>query len=101
MLNPVVDSARRQINPPYPDECLFTLRLQLRHAVEASLVGLKSKAAFLPLFNLDEPVRAGEIVLATSLTAGAFDSTLARHQLTFYHHPLTEANSVAWLLKAA
>ena len=80
---------------------LVTLRLQLRHAVEASLVGLKPKAAFLPLFNLDEPVRAREVVLATSLTAGALDSTLARHQLTFYNHPLTEANSVAWLLKAA
>ena len=30
-----------------------------------------------------------------------FNSTLARHQLTFYHPPLTEANSVAWLVKAA
>ena len=30
-----------------------------------------------------------------------FDSTLARHQLTFYHRPLTETNSVAWLVKAA
>ena len=29
------------------------------------------------------------------------DSTLARHQLTFYRRPLTETNSVAWLLKAA
>jgi len=38
------------------------------------VVGLKPKAAFLPLFNLDEPVRAGEVVLATSLTAGALDS---------------------------
>ena len=97
MLNPVVDSARRQINPPYPDECLFTLRLWLRHAVEASLVGLKPKAAFLPLFNLDEPVRAGEIVLATSLTAGRLDSTLARHQLTFYHGPLPrQTASLGW-----
>ena len=75
MLNPAIDAARRQINPPYPDECLFTLRLWLRHAVEACLVGLKPKVAFLPLFNLDEPVRAGEVVLATSLTAGALDST--------------------------
>ena len=39
------------------------------------VVGLKPKADFLPLFNLDEPVRAGEVVLATSLTAGALDST--------------------------
>ena len=38
------------------------------------VVGLKPKAAFLPLFNLDEPVKAGEVVLATSLTAGALDS---------------------------
>ena len=100
MLNPAIDSARRQINPPCPDACLFTLGLWLRHAVEASLVGLKPKAAFLSLFNLDGPLRAGEVVLATSLTAGTLDSTLARHQLTFYHRPLTEANSVAWLVKA-
>ena len=39
------------------------------------VVGLKPKAAFLPLFNLDEPVKAGEVVLATSLTAGVLDST--------------------------
>ena len=100
MLNPAIDSARRQINPPCPDACLFTLRLWLRHAVEASLVGLKPKAAFLSLFNLDGPLRAGEVVLATSLTAGTLDSTLARHLLTFYYPPLTEANSVAWLVKA-
>ena len=100
MLNPAIDAARRQINPPYPDECLFTLRLWLRHAVEASLVGLKPKAAFLSLFNLNGPLRAGEVALATSLTAGTLDSTLERHQLTFYHRPLTEANSVAWLVKA-
>ena len=37
------------------------------------VVGLKPKAAFLHLFNLDEPVRAGETVLATSLTAGALE----------------------------
>ena len=79
MLNPAIDSARRQINPPCPDACLFTLRLWLRHAVEVSLVGLKPKAAFLSLFNLDGPLRAGEVVLATSLTAGTLDSTLARH----------------------
>ena len=39
------------------------------------VVGLKPRAAFLPLFNLDEPVRAGEVALATSLTVGALDST--------------------------
>ena len=39
------------------------------------VVGLKPKAAFLPLFNLGEPVKAGEVVLATSLTAGALDSS--------------------------
>ena len=43
------------------------------------VVGLKPKAAFLPLFNLDKPVKAGEAVLATSLTAGALDSTSALH----------------------
>ena len=29
------------------------------------------------------------------------ESTLVRHQLTFYHGPLTETNSVTWLVKAA
>ena len=37
------------------------------------VVGLKPKAGSLPLFNLDEPVKAGEGVRATSLTAGALD----------------------------
>jgi len=35
------------------------------------------------------------------LVAGWMDSTLAHHQLTFYLRPLTETNSVAWLVKAA
>ena len=39
------------------------------------IVGLKPKPSFLPLFNLEEPVRAGEIVLTTSLTAGDPDRT--------------------------
>ena len=34
------------------------------------------------------------------LVVGRFDSTLARHELTFYYRPLTETNSVAWLVKA-
>ena len=33
------------------------------------VVGLKPKAAFLPLFNLAGPVKAGEVILATNLTA--------------------------------
>jgi len=39
------------------------------------LVGLKPKAAFLPLFNLGEPVTAGDHVLTTNLTAAGVDST--------------------------
>ncbi|MDP7085301.1 MAG: hypothetical protein QGH97_13235, partial [Dehalococcoidia bacterium] len=39
------------------------------------VVGLKPKAAFLPLFNLGEPVKAGEFVLATDLTAAGLDSS--------------------------
>ena len=101
MLNPVVDSARRQINLPYPDECLFTLRLQLRHAVEASLVGLKPKAAFLPLFNLDEPVGAGEIVLATSLTAGALDSTPTPDTLLLLPSGIKISGIESWVQKLA
>ena len=38
------------------------------------VVGLKPKAAFLPLFNLGEPVKTGELVLATELTIAAVDS---------------------------
>ena len=41
-----------------------------------AVVGLKPEPASLPLFNLDEPVMAGELVLTPGLTAGAFDSTL-------------------------
>jgi len=37
-------------------------------------VGLKPKSAFLPLLNLSEPVKAGELVAATDLTAGGVDS---------------------------
>ena len=49
------------------------------------VVGLKPKGAFLPLFNLDEPVKAGELVLTTELTAGALDSTLSP-RLRFHLH---------------
>ena len=101
MLNPAIDSARRQINPPCPDACLFTLRLWLRHAVEASLVGLKPKAAFLPLFNLDEPVRAGEIVLATSLTAGALDSTSTPDTLLLLPSGIRVSGVESWVQKLA
>jgi hypothetical protein len=38
------------------------------------VVGLKPRAAFLPLFNLGEPVKAGEFVLATDSTAAGLDS---------------------------
>ena len=65
------------------------------------VVGLRPKAAFLPLFNLDEPVKAGELVLSTSLTAGALDSTLAPQQLDSFQARIARTNSVAWLLKAA
>ena len=41
------------------------------------VVGLKPKPAFLPLFNLEEPVKAGELVLTTGLTAAGLDSTPA------------------------
>ena len=38
------------------------------------VIGLKPKAAFLPLSNLGEPVSAGELVLTTDLTAAGVDS---------------------------
>ena len=37
----------------------------------------------------------------TKLGYRVLKPTLARHQLTFYHRPLTETNSVAWLVRAA
>jgi hypothetical protein len=43
------------------------------------VVGLKPKPSFLPLFNLGEPVGAGEIVLATQLTPGGLDFGRGRH----------------------
>ena len=39
------------------------------------VIGLRLKAAFLPLFNLHEPVKTGELVLSNALTAGALNST--------------------------
>ena len=48
------------------------------------VVGLKPKAAFLPLFNLEEPVNAGELVLTPSLTAAALDSPLTRPMKRFH-----------------
>ena len=39
------------------------------------VVRLRPKSAFLPLVNLDEPVKAGELVLSTRLTAGPLDSS--------------------------
>ena len=38
------------------------------------VVGLEPKAPFLPLFNLEEPIKAGETVLVTDLTAAGVDS---------------------------
>ena len=40
-----------------------------------AVVGLKLKATLLPLFNLDGPAKAGDVVLATSLTAAVLDPT--------------------------
>ena len=56
-------------------------------------VSIESKAEYVPLFA----------VIASGQKCGyrEFDPTLARHQLTFYHRPLTETKSVAWLVKAA
>lgn len=48
------------------------------------VVGIKPKSAFLPLFNLGEPIKTGEYVLATELTIGAAD---------FPPSPRLEANS--------
>ena len=38
------------------------------------IVGLEPKAAFLPLFQLEEPLKSGEFVLTTDLTAVGVDS---------------------------
>ena len=56
-------------------------------------VSIEPKAEYVPLFA----------VIASGQRYGylEFDPTLARHQLTFYHPPLTETTSVAWLAKAA
>ena len=50
------------------------LRLMLEavymDTVSMEVVGLKPKPSFLPLVGMKEPVKAGEIVLSTNLTAG-------------------------------
>ena len=65
------------------------------------VVGLKPKAAFLPLFNLDEPVKAGEAVLATSLTAGALDSTSARDTRLLLPSGISVFGIEPWMRKLA
>jgi len=54
-----------------------------------------------PLFSTRQSNRFVSIGIPGELVAGRLDSTLVRHQLTFYHGPLTETNSVTWLVKAA
>ena len=63
------------------------------------VVGLKPKAAFLPLFNLDEPVKAGEVVLATSLTSGALDSTPSPNTLLLLPSGISVSGIESWAHK--
>ena len=63
------------------------------------VVGLKPKAAFLPLFNLGEPVKAGEVVLATSLTAGALDSTPSPNTLLLLPSGISVSGIESWAHK--
>jgi len=63
------------------------------HEVTTHLLSQQPKAAFLPLFNLDEPVKAGEVVLATSLTAGALDSSWTHPDL-----PRAKALETFWFV---
>ena len=65
------------------------------------VTGLQPKPSFLPLFGLDEPVEAADLVLSTNLTPGGLDSGRGRHQLNPYQDSLAETGSVAWLRKAA
>jgi len=65
------------------------------------VVGLKPKAAFLPLFNLDEPVKAGEVVLATSLTAGALDSSPSPDTLLLLPSGISVSGIESWAHKLA
>ena len=65
------------------------------------VVGLKPKAAFLHLFNLDEPVRAGETVLATSLTARALDSSPSPDTLLLLPFGIRVSGVESWVRKLA
>ena len=65
------------------------------------VVGLKPKAAFLPLFNLDEPVKAGEVVLATSLTAGVLDSTPTPDTVLLLPSGVRVSGDESWVWKLA
>lgn len=38
------------------------------------VTGLQQKPSFLPLFGLEEPVEAADLVLSTNLTPGGLDS---------------------------
>ena len=65
------------------------------------VVGLKPKAAFLPLFSLDEPVKAGEFVLTTELTAAAPDSTRSPNTQIFLSSGIAVIGIDEWVGKLA
>ncbi len=65
------------------------------------VVGLKPKAAFLPLFALDEPVKAGEFVLCTELTAAALDSTLTPNTQILLPSRIIVSGVDDWVVKLA
>ena len=51
------------------------------------VTGLQPKPSFLPLFGLDEPVEAADLVLSTNLTPGGLDSGRGRHCNTSFDSP--------------
>ena len=63
-------------------------------------VGLKLIPALDPLNRSPSPSPTNRNKYRQPVFLVEFNSTLARHQLTFYHPHLTETNSVAWLVRA-
>ena len=87
----------------HPASSPRTMRDTLIYTVSALLIELCHRPGSTPkpLFSTKQLNRFESTEIPGKLVAGRLNPTLARHQLTFYHGPLIETNSVAWLVKAA
>ena len=65
------------------------------------VVGIRPKTAFLPLFNLKEPIKTGEFALVTDLTAGEVDSPPSPNTHILLPSGITVFGVEDWVTKLA